>query len=214
MPGNNDFNPSIWRKKPNQHRAVATVDAILVAANELFASQGYYKTTTNHIAEKAGVGIGSLYDYFPNREAIAMALMEETAASISNDIRSLFNRHFDEKIETIVPIVFTTIFNWHKEHQNILIKLANEAPELRQTAQMLSIEKLISRTGFIYMSEHQQEFSVENLDAAYGFISLAVIASIKQYLADPIKQVSEEQFLDNLIRMGLLFLKAELRNNS
>jgi AcrR family transcriptional regulator len=62
------------RKIPRQGRSRATVDAILDAAAEGIAGRGYAALTTNAISERAGVSIGTLYEYFPNREAIAASL--------------------------------------------------------------------------------------------------------------------------------------------
>jgi AcrR family transcriptional regulator len=53
------------------------VRAILRAAAQVFATQGYAAGTTNHVAERAGVSIGTLYQYFPNKDALLIALMEE-----------------------------------------------------------------------------------------------------------------------------------------
>jgi AcrR family transcriptional regulator len=58
------------RRIPKQGRARATVDAIIEAAAHLLISRGYEAATTNHIAERAGVSIGSLYEYFPDKAAI------------------------------------------------------------------------------------------------------------------------------------------------
>lgn len=64
------------RRLPVQARAQRTVDAVLKASRQLFARHGYAGTTTNHIAERAGVSIGSLYEYFPSKDAILVALVE------------------------------------------------------------------------------------------------------------------------------------------
>jgi AcrR family transcriptional regulator len=64
------------RKRPRQHRAHATVEAVLQAAVELLASQSYADVSTNRIAARAGISIGSLYQYFPNKDAIVVALFE------------------------------------------------------------------------------------------------------------------------------------------
>lgn len=58
------------RKEPRQARAKATVEAVLEAAAQLLIGQGYDRSSTNQIAERAGVSIGSLYEYFPGKEAI------------------------------------------------------------------------------------------------------------------------------------------------
>jgi AcrR family transcriptional regulator len=65
------------RKKPLQERSRQTVAAILAAAARVFAELGYANTSTNHIADQAGVSIGSLYQYFPSKDAILVALAEE-----------------------------------------------------------------------------------------------------------------------------------------
>ena len=67
------------RKAPRQKRAQVTVNAILEATAQLLVDVGYRKTSTNRIAERAGVSVGSLYQYFPNRESIVVALFEDLA---------------------------------------------------------------------------------------------------------------------------------------
>jgi len=59
------------------------VDAILQAAIDLFAGEGHARTTTNRIAERAGVSIGSLYQYFPHKDAILAALFERHEAAVA-----------------------------------------------------------------------------------------------------------------------------------
>lgn len=75
------------RKSPKQARARATVDAILMAAAHLLRTGGRERTTTNEIAKKAGVSIGSLYQYFPNKEAIWQGLRERHDAFFENAAR-------------------------------------------------------------------------------------------------------------------------------
>ena len=64
------------RKSPRQRRSQETVERILDAAARMFDERGYRGTTTNHVAELAGVSIGSLYQYFPNKDALLVALAE------------------------------------------------------------------------------------------------------------------------------------------
>jgi AcrR family transcriptional regulator len=68
--------PATPRKEPRQERARATVDSILVAAAHILKTEGFERATTNRIAELAGVSIGSLYQYFPNKESVVGALRE------------------------------------------------------------------------------------------------------------------------------------------
>ncbi len=64
------------RKRPQQERSRRTVDAILVAAAQVLERRGYAGATTDLIAGRAGVSVGSVYQYFPNKDAILVELVE------------------------------------------------------------------------------------------------------------------------------------------
>jgi AcrR family transcriptional regulator len=98
------------RKAPAQKRATATFDAILEAAAHILREGGARALTTNKIATRAGVSIGSLYQYFPNKQSVVRALVEreiqrvETArppilddpnASTADVMRAAVDWHFD-----------------------------------------------------------------------------------------------------------------------
>lgn len=78
------------RKQPRQERSRATVEAILEAAAQVFERHGYAAGTTNRIAARAGVSIGSLYQYFPNKDAVLVALVE---------------RHLEEGVAAVAPLL-------------------------------------------------------------------------------------------------------------
>lgn len=78
------------RKQPRQARSRETVDALLEAAAQVFERHGYAAGTTNRIAARAGVSIGSLYQYFPGKDAILLALVE---------------RHVEEGAAALTPLL-------------------------------------------------------------------------------------------------------------
>src|SRR5512136_1937875 len=63
-------------REPVQERSRATVEHLLAAAAQVFEEHGYAAGTTNRIAKRAGLSIGTLYQYFPSKEAIAVVLLE------------------------------------------------------------------------------------------------------------------------------------------
>jgi AcrR family transcriptional regulator len=65
------------RKAPRQERSKQMVDAVLQAAAEVFAELGYARATTNKIAARAGVSVGSLYQYFPNKDSLLASLLAQ-----------------------------------------------------------------------------------------------------------------------------------------
>jgi AcrR family transcriptional regulator len=75
------------RKLPRQARSRASVDAILEGCARILESDGYAALTTNRIAEAAGVGIGTLYDFFPNREAVVLALASQRLERLATEVR-------------------------------------------------------------------------------------------------------------------------------
>jgi AcrR family transcriptional regulator len=77
------------RKRPRQKRSTDTVETIIEAAARILESNGHEGFSTNSVAERAGVSIGSLYQYFPNKAAIMRALIEREANSFLEKIRSV-----------------------------------------------------------------------------------------------------------------------------
>jgi len=77
------------RRTPRQPRSEATVDAILEAGFQLLEADGIEALTTNHIAERAGVSVGTLYQYFRGKQAILAALAQRRAAAARDRIAEL-----------------------------------------------------------------------------------------------------------------------------
>jgi AcrR family transcriptional regulator len=86
------------RKRPRQQRSRETVEAILEAAAQLFQRDGYTATTTNKVAERAGVSIGSLYQYFPNKDALLVALAEHHLEAATSALGAAFARVAEQRL--------------------------------------------------------------------------------------------------------------------
>ncbi len=79
------------RKRPLQGRSRSTVEVILEAAAQVLERDGYAAATTDLIAERAGVSIGSLYQYFPNKDAILLALTQRHALQAQTVLEPLLH---------------------------------------------------------------------------------------------------------------------------
>ena len=86
------------RKAPRQERSKVMVGAILEAAAEIFAELGYARATTNKIAERAGVSVGSLYQYFPNKDSLIACLHEEHHEKINEVVANALRRFGDHSM--------------------------------------------------------------------------------------------------------------------
>lgn len=99
-----------YRKRPQQDRSVQRVEQILAAARKLIGLHGVQGLKMTEIAKEAGVPIGSVYQYFPERAAIVKALFDRTAEAVQDKIRQSFVAvgSLDEAVETIC-----TVTDWY-----------------------------------------------------------------------------------------------------
>src|SRR5260221_954827 len=80
------------RKEASQDRSRATVDALLAATARVLVRDGYDRASTNKVAEAAGVSIGSLYQYFPSKEALVAAVIERHTRGMMDLVRTSLRR--------------------------------------------------------------------------------------------------------------------------
>ena len=91
------------RKRPAQSRSVETVNAVLEAAARILERDGLECYTTNAVAERAGVSIGSFYQYFPNKDALTVALIERETAVLLADIAIIHSMEgYETKLEHLI----------------------------------------------------------------------------------------------------------------
>jgi AcrR family transcriptional regulator len=94
------------RKTPRQARSTATLDAILEATIQVLLATGPGRLTTTRVAERAGVSVGTLYQYFPNKQALLYAVTEQylgvVAASIEQACREKLGEPIGQMAEALV----------------------------------------------------------------------------------------------------------------
>src|SRR5687767_7578077 len=102
------------RKLPEQARSRETVDAILAATAKLCVRDGVDKASTNRIAETAGVSIGSLYQYFPSKEAVLAALLDRHEARMLRVISSHLVDIDREDLPSLARALVGAVLDAHK----------------------------------------------------------------------------------------------------
>lgn len=122
------------RKRPIQGRSRATVGYILEAAAQLFGELGYGGTTTNHVAERAGVSIGSVYQYFPNKEALLLALAERHLEEARGEIAAALRRSREEGLEpeAFFRAFIEAVVEFHRSEESLHRLFFEEAPNTRR----------------------------------------------------------------------------------
>src|SRR4051794_31488511 len=106
--------PTTPRKLPTQARARATVDAIMQATAHILVKDGYDRLTTNKVAERAGISIGSLYQYFPSKEAVVNALVEDHLKEIAGVLQTELTLTFRGTLEDSARRLVSAIIQTHR----------------------------------------------------------------------------------------------------
>jgi AcrR family transcriptional regulator len=118
------------RKSPRQERSRATVDAILEATADILVRHGYAKLTTNRIADRAGVNIASLYQYFPGKEAIVAELRRRHGDEQRTAIRALLIEQRGGDLESTIRALVSLGVAAHAAAPGLHRVLTEELPPL------------------------------------------------------------------------------------
>jgi AcrR family transcriptional regulator len=117
------------RKAPRQQRAVETRARILDAARGVFAEHGYAAGTTNRIAEAAGMSVGSLYQYFPNKDAILVVLVRDHIADGTAEVQAALAAGDDgAPLPDTVRRVVAALYDVHAREPRLHRVLFEESP--------------------------------------------------------------------------------------
>lgn len=117
------------RKTPRQARSRATVEAILEAATRILDEEGLAGLTTNRVAERAGVSIGSLYQYYPSRDAILAELVRRMRLSMSAELLATIEAARPLPLEAAVPMLLKAAMQQYEAAPRLTAAL--EAAEAR-----------------------------------------------------------------------------------
>lgn len=200
------------RKEPAQPRARETRARILGAAREVFAQHGYAAGTTNRIAEKAGMSVGSLYQYFPNKDAILVELVEEHidegAGRVEQAVGSCVARHAPHSppLPALVDAAVAVMIEVHGTDRllhRVLFEQAPRPPEL--------LERLRSRENdllerVVELLSRHPDVSVPDVRVA-SRLAVAAIESLVHLIAtDEASGIADEVLRRELVRMVTLYL--------
>ena len=107
------------RKIPAQARSAATVDAILQAATQVLISSGFEKMSTTRIAERAGVSVGSFYQYFPNKRALLAALVQRHVSEVATRAERACNAVHGATIRTMCETIVNAFIDAKTERADL-----------------------------------------------------------------------------------------------
>lgn len=118
------------RRNPRQGRARATVEAVLEAAAQILETKGLKGATTNAIAERAGVSVGSLYQYYPDKGALVLALYERHLAQLAEAMEACFREAEGLPLEPAVRHLIQGLVAQYQARPGLQRVLVEEVPHL------------------------------------------------------------------------------------
>ena len=165
------------RKEPRQARSQATVDAILVATARVLTRDGYDHASTNKVAEAAGVSVGSLYQYFPSKEALVAALIDRhtthMTALLGGNIDALKDAPLPVAARTLVEVMIAA----HAQNPKLHKVVAEQVPRVGKLNRIQDVERQMADRVRALLSLRKDEIRIENLDLAV-FLLVSVVETL------------------------------------
>ncbi len=195
------------RRKPRQVRAELTRARILTAAAHVFAEHGYAAGTTNRIAERARVSIGSLYQYFPNKDAI---------------LAEILVRHIDRgtwtgadeltlapgTLEATVRALIRDAIDNHSEDPQLLRVMIEEAPVSQELIDTIDRHGKLRAAQVRDVIVRHPDIHVGDPDIAADLILFTVEMNTHKFMASP-RTTPVETFENELVAMVTRYLRGD-----
>jgi AcrR family transcriptional regulator len=195
------------RRTPRQVRAELTRDRILQAAAHIFAEHGYAAGTTNHIAEHARVSIGSLYQYFPNKDAILAALL------VRHIDRGVWTEAADldlseGSLEVTVRALVRDAIDNHSDDPRLLRIMIEEAKFSQELLDAIDRHGKLRVAQVREVLARHPDVRVSELDTAAELILFTVEMNTHKLMADP-RSIAVETFETELVNMVTRYLRGD-----
>jgi AcrR family transcriptional regulator len=198
--------PATPRKLPKQDRSKVTVEAILEATTHILVEEGYDKANTNRIAERAGISIGSLYQYFPNKESLMTALMEQHAQEMAELVGEKLDRLFESPLEIVIPEIIIAVVAAHAINPRLHQVLSEEIPRSERSPQMHKANERITELLRAYLERWRDRIQPQNIDLAVFILSRTVDSLCHAAVIEYPNLISNNQFEQEVSNLLLAYL--------
>ncbi len=195
-------------RAPLQRRSQVTYDAIIEATTQLLIEKGYAATTTNHIAKRAGVSIGSLYQYFPNKEAIAVELLQRhivngpsyMASQVAQSMKNL------SAPAEIVKCAIEAACDYHAENPALHKVLEEEVPHPAHIREAIQLNENLYVEALANWIEQQRPYQVSNPTVAAQMVFFMIKTMTHWYILYQLAAIERDVFVDELAAIVIRYL--------
>ena len=165
------------RKRPRQARSRATVETVLQATARVLVKHGFDGLTTNLVAETAGISIGSLYQYFPNKAALVAALIEKHVEDMTSLCLSELTRTARLPMAEAVRGVIEGMIRAHAVEPELHRVLTEQVPRVGRMAKLRELDQLAHRMVAGLLATRKAELAIADPDMA-AFVLVSAIEAI------------------------------------
>jgi len=163
------------RKHASQERSRATVDALIAATARILVREGFDRASTNHIADLAGVSIGSLYQYFPSKESLVAAVIDRHNQQLMRVVRSALAEVATLPLEEAVRKLVAIAIEAHRIDPKLHRVLAEQIP---RTGRLEHVE-VFNRENYALFRAYLESHSDELRTVDAGLAAFVCVTSIE-----------------------------------
>ena len=198
------------RKHASQERSRATVAALIEATARILVSDGFDKASTNRIAEVAGVSIGSLYDYFPGKEALVLAVVERHNRDIMQVVGAALAEMDSLPVEDAVRRLVTVAIEAHRVSPDLHRVLTEQIPRIGPLEHVETAIRQAHAAFRAYLESRRHELCVTDVGLA-AFICATSIEALAHNAVLHHPEMSSDDaanaLIDHSVRLILGYLK-------
>lgn len=194
------------RKKPKQSRSRATWEAILTAAAQVLVQEGVDRATTNRIAERAGVSIGSLYQYFPNKAAILTAIVDRHIDDMLGMLGRATIELADRPLADAVRHYVAAVIEVHKLHPELHRVLSGQLGRLGSDAKLSEMTARAHALVRGYLELRKHELRAVDIDMAAWILVVSVDALIHEATNNAPERLATPAFASEVCQLVLRYL--------
>ena len=194
------------RKQPQQARSAELVAAILDAAVQVLAQEGAQRFTTARVAEKAGVSVGSLYQYFPNKAAILFRLQSDEWRQTTDLMRVILEDVQKPPLERLRALVHAFLRS-ECDEAAMRVALNDAAPLYREAPEAQAARAAGQRTVQVFMREALPKATEAVRELAGALITTTLSEVGRQFSEAARTPVEIEAYADAMADMFCAYLK-------
>ena len=165
------------RKNASQNRSRATVDALIEATARILVREGFDKASTNRVAEQAGVSVGSLYQYFPSKEALVAAVIDRHNQELMQVVRGALAEVAALPMEQAVRKLVAVAIKAHRIDPKLHCVLAEQIPRTGRLENIAAFNRETFALFRAYLEDHKDELRAVDLELA-AFVCVTSIEAL------------------------------------